>query len=1127
MSLSPNRRRIISELIQNKENLPPPLTPRPEPAPTMGIPSYTGFPFGDGTNLQPGGQAEGDDDEDISPFLDADIIQSLHQMSGLRAAKRVSPIYSWNRRRKNGFEGAEALKDTTKQEVENVEEEELDDDVDSDGDGNMFSEPGPSRLRADAGGEKSGYERKPGRSFNVYQDPVSDGPSNSSREVDATEETSDRDVEPRALRSSKINLRAPRPSEEELKADWIAQKSEFAHEYEYQPPPPPKPYKRPNKRVRPFISRYATRLFKHLGLIDEHHLPTGRKAAKVYKWLKREDEKLLHQVALVAPRMNYPHVQEVHAVYQKVRPQVLSYLRENYKESTWLDADDTQRRRLTDVIEDMALPLKHGDELAVIVKKGSSEFFGRSSVSPDNLDEGKDNETDANKSGVFPRSRKGKEPVRTAASALRWYNPFNKLWEEKQVKPTRESTGKLVEEPKRELKAEPKRKPERDPTKLRKNRRPLNESTNMAGPITPERSDIVSWNHSPTPPPKAPVPGVYKHVTNPENPPSAYEEFDRIHYGLRWVTDLGVPSGEEPVNGRYQSRPNIGASVGSPTDAGSGTLGGYLTDGQNVYAMTCHHVVYWGDENVYPINSNRLEGATVISPSLNDLRVSTMALSHEIDNLTHEAIGSTMKGQHWRTQSACVLGYQKIKTHDRCIRARRKGGEKFGEMVASSWRIANTSMGPMLMDQVLIAPKKGTNVFTYLGRDNKYGKRYQLEARGWENLELGDEVLKIGRSTGLTRGQVISLDADVRMCMGTVKPQSQSRSDHPATYYWEIKTGVITNGSGPWFSGPGDSGAWILKCPSWDEMRNWDLRRKFGKKVTDPIAAPVGGMLFAGADSVEGISLTFYNPTNVLRRYLQEQMPGGENLVPGMGTQLEEPEQLPEFWKKQVRWSTEDEDTQHEWKSFVDNKMLGHWKENYESDHLFRDQRWVAGNIDVVEMMRNVWRDKDGVYRVADRKKAVEKRKARKQAKDGKQPPNLVSVVKKPTTAKQDTILEAKGHFQPSTKPSLRVRVDIEKTPRRRGTSEETPDTPTPDRPASTFDTEAATRVAQTPSKSAKGVGAVKGKASDVKRIKPMYRLISPRVGERLATTVEEVTDSSSSDSSSDSDPDSDLVDLV
>ncbi|KAF3243204.1 hypothetical protein TWF192_008377 [Orbilia oligospora] len=346
-------------------------------------------------------------------------------------------------------------------------------------------------------------------------------------------------------------------------------------------------------------------------------------------------------------------------------------------------------------------------------------------------------------------------------------------------------------------------------------------------------------------------------------------ELDAFTYGLRWIAQLGVPSGDEGLKAKYQDRPNIGNSLSAKGDYGSGTLAGYMTDRKGrVYAMTCHHVMYfdkydslWPHRSNYIINSSSCQP---ICPSIEDITYETRAVGHQIDGLMHEAICAYTRGKYALAEALTRKGKEKLKLHDKLVEEYGKGGTSFGGIMASAWKIAHMKDGPWIMDQVVIKPKIeriGTNTFTYTGRDNKGGRRYRVEARGWTNLPIGAEVLKIGRTTGLTKGTVLSLNADVRIMLG------QHLEEHPEIHkvqrYWEVKCGIVSAGSGPWFSDPGDSGAWVLSCPSFEDMLKWDLRRAGGKGVADPIPAPVGGLLFGGADSVDGINLTFYNPTKM------------------------------------------------------------------------------------------------------------------------------------------------------------------------------------------------------------------------------------------------------------------------
>ncbi|KAF3222731.1 hypothetical protein TWF106_005536 [Orbilia oligospora] len=774
--------------------------------------------------------------------------------------------------------------------------------------------------------------------------------------------------------SSYTELRTTHLSDVALSKEWHVRKCHLldihpnsVREDPFTPPPDQTPYKRPKSRKIPrLIARPAVRLWRHLGLYD----PESKPARKLLGWLRKEDESLLSQISLVAPRMELQHIREVHEyAFQPLRVRLLEYLRENYQNCTWclffsefvymnarhllhdhnttingsclfLMVSTNETEKIKQVAEGMLRNMRFGNELAVFVKSGNSRFFGSYG-----LGGGKGEYED--------------------------------------------------EEDEEEEEEEEEQQPH-----------------------------ILAQSSS---------------------------QPDAFTYGLRWIAQLGVPSGDEGLKAKYQDRPNIGNSLSAKGDYGSGTLAGYMTDRKGrVYAMTCHHVMYfdkydslWPHRSNYIINSSSCQP---ICPSIEDITYETRAVGHQIDGLMHEAICAYTRGKYALAEALTRKGKEKLKLHDKLVEEYGKGGTSFGGIMASAWKIAHMKDGPWIMDQVVIKPKIeriGTNTFTYTGRDNKGGRRYRVEARGWTNLPIGAEVLKIGRTTGLTKGTVLSLNADVRIMLG------QHLEEHPEIHkvqrYWEVKCGIVSAGSGPWFSDPGDSGAWVLSCPSFEDMLKWDLRRAGGKGVADPIPAPVGGLLFGGADSVDGINLTFYNPTKMVRtcliHTLGEQL--GRELRPGFGEEII-PNPLGEEWEEQDSWSRQNHLTANAWAGFVNHGFLKYQMKRYPDDHVFRSKRWWD---EWERKLKNVTQDlgflnfgdkgqnydtmaemnKRSMFRATGSRRNITPDLGRRDPEEEEEEEEEIVNVTPKTTQRRSS--------------KLKIRFE-ELTPRRRGTTDDIPDTP-------------------------------------------------------------------------------------
>ncbi|KAJ6257019.1 hypothetical protein Dda_7902 [Drechslerella dactyloides] len=762
----------------------------------------------------------------------------------------------------------------------------------------------------------------------------------------------------------------------------------------------PQRYRRPPSRFRVprAVGKPATKLFRHLGLINGGGKPTGTAARAVHRWLRREDSLLLDQVALVPPRLQFPHVKRVYdAAFTTVRPRVLEYLRERHGESTWclffsefvyfnprhegasgvclfLMVSDDDVVGVTRAVEELVSGVRCGDEMAVIVRRGDPRLFG--SYGLPRCDDEEEYEDAVTNEG-------------TRGSGF-----FSNLFSRVPAAPVKKSQA--------------------PPTTSGKN------GDKKDGKGKGKGNDIQPWSPSPTPPPGSPVNNVLK-LHYDSRGRTTWEELEPFHYGLRWVTKLAVPAAEEGLNADFEIRPSIGSSLGNLNDSGSGTLAGYLTDpAGNCYAMSCHHVMKLDEDSVWPTPSDYLTGRTAVAPAQQDLYVAAKSHGHQIDGLVHEAVAAHLRGEDELAVQLSERGRKKIANHDVHVKLLERGGARFGKIVASAWRIAHTDEGPWLMDQVVVKPvaaRIGTNAFTYTGRDNKEGKRYRLEARGWTDLPLGAEVLKLGRTTGLTKGTVIATNADIRLCVGTERTNDATRM---TKRFWELKTGIITSGAGPWFSEPGDSGAWVLRSPSFEDMLSWDLRRRYSRAAADPIAAPVGGMMFGGADSVDGVSLTFYNPTRLVRRYLAKMMEGGEELVPGVGQALPDPAPLEGAWDAEEAWSRQSREAREGFEAFAERNFLAHHLQRFGESHIFREVGWREQLDERVKTVKDEQESQPITRLKTGRKTVSGDVRTRAQRKD------------------------TGGGAKRTGQPASGLEVQVPRTPYRWGTSEEAPDTPTP-----------------------------------------------------------------------------------
>lgn len=201
-------------------------------------------------------------------------------------------------------------------------------------------------------------------------------------------------------------------------------------------------------------------------------------------------------------------------------------------------------------------------------------------------------------------------------------------------------------------------------------------------------------------------------------------------------------------------------------------------------------------------------------------------------------------------------------------------------------------------------------------------------------------------------------------------------------------------------------------------MLKWDLRRSGDGRAADPIPAPVGGMLFGGADSVDGINLTFYNPTKIIRKYLYEMLGDlGKELKPGFGGEIV-PAPLDEQWEEQDAWSRQSTVAADAWAGFVDSGFWGHQKERYKDNHVFKNRKW--------------WDEWDIKMKGGDTPVKTKGRTMVRTAEPKRKnntPEDLEEGEEEELTARQ----------QP---PKPKLRFAETSTPRRRGTTDDALDTP-------------------------------------------------------------------------------------
>jgi len=361
-----------------------------------------------------------------------------------------------------------------------------------------------------------------------------------------------------------------------------------------------------------------------------------------------------------------------------------------------------------------------------------------------------------------------------------------------------------------------------------------------------------------------------------------------FHYGLHWITNLPVGCNEDGILTKYSKYPDIGSSIGRTDDNyGCGTLGGYLVNeaGEH-FILSAYHVFNHLIDLHKPHPTGTQNGRWVLAPARSDILGQHKALVKKRDALAADLLRAVKHNDSQAYDRVVDEGMQTVKDLEDISVLKNSDELILGQVIGSSWKIVTVDGTRHLVDMTLIRPlheRLGSNTFTYHGRDKPYGAEYRIEARGWATPRVGDSVLKVGRTTGLTKGTIISIAADLKICVGVNEIKALvegKRSNH----YMVIEAHIATAGSSPWFSEAGDSGAFILRAPSVAQM-NASQELKGDQAI--PTQAPVVGLLFGGADSVEGVHLTFFNSSDLIQSQIR-RIAKDAKLTPGL--YYEEPE---------------------------------------------------------------------------------------------------------------------------------------------------------------------------------------------------------------------------------------------
>ncbi|KAF3201993.1 hypothetical protein TWF679_011122 [Orbilia oligospora] len=324
-----------------------------------------------------------------------------------------------------------------------------------------------------------------------------------------------------------------------------------------------------------------------------------------------------------------------------------------------------------------------------------------------------------------------------------------------------------------------------------------------------------------------------------------------------------------PKNIDYHVRPPMGSSIGPPGADLSGTIGGYVTtQSGKVYAVTASHTV--GDQH-----------EAVVSPSTVDLDTCYMQASAK------EQLALQELEFHLRS-----IGPNCKETFD----SRRKWEIAQEELLV--FADAGKAAGPVCefgtvhkkSQGALYVSHEGTTIKSYLdlalvechGLRTGFntvpctlwnGSSAVYEVNAARSPLHGERVVKNGRSTGLTHGNILSELAVVGYFeteLVTVVWSGVTASVEPRI----IKNWCITSSrrtrEDNIFAGPGDSGAWVLSEPQVSGERH-------GPEVLVS-QIPVLGAVLHGFVSVEGVDLVMFQPWEFMAEGFEQLT--GEECVP-------------------------------------------------------------------------------------------------------------------------------------------------------------------------------------------------------------------------------------------------------
>ncbi|EPS45231.1 hypothetical protein H072_778 [Dactylellina haptotyla CBS 200.50] len=324
-----------------------------------------------------------------------------------------------------------------------------------------------------------------------------------------------------------------------------------------------------------------------------------------------------------------------------------------------------------------------------------------------------------------------------------------------------------------------------------------------------------------------------------------------------------------PRNIDYCDRPHMGSSMGPSSSASSCTVGGYVTTQSGVvYAVTVGHGV--GEQ-----------GATVVAPSTVDTRhcFSHARAKEEIALQELDLNLRTVGPAHPQTLDSRrrweMLQEQLLSLSSTCVSfvPPLEYGTVYKKFQGALYTQNENLLLKTHLDVALIEcnqPRLGFNMIPCVRPD---GSTTVVEVNTSRSPIPGEPVIKSGRTTGLTYGNVLAAhavtgfyDVDQVTDFGTgktieVKPQ--------IIHSWCLTSRNGTDYNGV-FAAPGDSGAWILADPL--------MPQEMGCDIILTTQTPVLGALIHGYISKEGVDLIMFQPWEIMAEGIKNML--GEECAP-------------------------------------------------------------------------------------------------------------------------------------------------------------------------------------------------------------------------------------------------------